>query len=498
MSPTLYACAYAAEFPTQALLRLRPDLQSEPVAVLEGRLPLELVCSMNKQARLKGAVPGMKRMEVEQITGIRLVTRSLESEAAARSVFIECSAHFSPRIENTSKQMDCACVLDIAGVERLFGPPEMLAQRLRASLAAAGFRASIAISANFHTARLKALSSRTVTVIPSKQEAIALEKLPVALLGLEEEHAETLAMWGIRTLGELAALPEIDLVARLGEKAKLWRDLARGTAQHTFQPIEPEFTLKELTEFDTPVERSESLLFVCARMIDCLVARAASRALSLASLTIQMQLEGGFIYRRIIRPALPTVDRKFLLKLLQLEIAAHPPQSAVLQVVLIAEAGQSKKVQLGLFSPQMPEPSQLDVTIARLKAIAGEDRVGSPVLEDTHRPGSFHVESFAVVEEIKNTQTDRPRAALRRMRPSLPARVVLRADKPTAFRAAEQRFTIKAAYGPWRTNGCWWSSDGWDAEEWDVLAQPSNGTEVACLLVRDCTQNTWRLEAFYD
>ena len=37
MSRELYACVHAAEFPAQALLRLRPDLQSQPVAVLEGR-----------------------------------------------------------------------------------------------------------------------------------------------------------------------------------------------------------------------------------------------------------------------------------------------------------------------------------------------------------------------------------------------------------------------------------------------------------------------------
>jgi hypothetical protein len=70
----------------------------------------------------------------------------------------------------------------------------------------------------------------------------------------------------------------------------------------------------------------------------------------------------------VIRPALPSIDRKFLLKLLQLEIAAHPPQAAVLSFTLTAEGGQSSKVQLGLFAPQTPEPSRLDVTIARLKA----------------------------------------------------------------------------------------------------------------------------------
>jgi protein ImuB len=503
MKQELYACVHAAEFPAQALLRLRTDLASEPVAVLEGRTPLETVCSLNRAARLEGAALGMTRLEAEDLPGLRLLARSKENEAAARSVLLESAAHFSPRIEDVSQGTACACVLDMAGTERLFGPPETLAARLRAALAVAGFRASIAVSANFHAARLKAAAARSITVIPTQQEAASLAKLPISLLGLSEEHAETFAIWGIRTLGELAALPEVDLVTRLGPQATEWRDLARGALPHTFQPIEPAFSLQESCEFETPVEQTDSLLFVGARMIDCLVARAAARALSLASLTVEMKLAGGQVYRRVIRPALPTADRKFLLKLLQLEITAHPPQAAVLLLALTAEAGQSSQVQLGLFAPQTPEPSRLDVTIARLKAIAGQDRVGSPALEDTHRPGSFRMENFAVasqssVAESTASQAALPRMALRRMRPPAPVRVELRDLKPVAFREGERCFRIVAAYGPWRTSGCWWSTNDWNAEEWDVLAEASDGSSVACLLACDHGQKQWQLEAFYD
>ena len=66
MSSELYACVHAAEFPAQALLRLRPDLQREPVAVLEGRAPQETVCAVNQKARLRGAALGMTRLEAEE------------------------------------------------------------------------------------------------------------------------------------------------------------------------------------------------------------------------------------------------------------------------------------------------------------------------------------------------------------------------------------------------------------------------------------------------
>ena len=286
----LYACVHAAEFPAQALLRLRPDLRSEPVAVIEGRPPQEFVCAMNRPALQKGAALGITRLDVEGLGGIRLLARSLETEAAARTVLLECVARFSPRIEEASRGTACAFVLDIGGTERLFGPPAQLARRIRAALADAGFRVSIAVSANYDAARMKAAVTHGVAVTAEGEEALTLAKQPIASLDLEEEPSETFALWGIRTLGELAALPEVELITRLGPDAQTWRALARGAHAHTFQPIEAAFTLREFCEFETPVEQIDSLLFMGARMIDCLVARAADRALSLSLITAKMQL----------------------------------------------------------------------------------------------------------------------------------------------------------------------------------------------------------------
>ena len=519
---SLYLCAWAAEFPAQALLRLRTDWQTEPAVVLDGRAPEEWVCSLNRLAERRGAAVGMTRLEAESMQGLRLLKRSAESETAARAVMLECATKFSPRIEevggaglNEADTIEvcsgtaCAFVLDITGTERLFGPPAQLAERLREELAGAGFRAAIAVSANFDTTRMKAASMRGIAVIPEGAEAEALAKLPIAALGLDEEYAATFALWGIGTLGELAALPEAELVARMGPKARVWRALARGEAEHAFEPIETEFALEEFCEFETPVKQIDSLLFVGARMIDCLATRAAGRALALRSLTVEMGLEGGGTHGCAIRPAVPTIDRKFLLKLLQLEIGAHPPQAAVVRLALRAEAGAQSKVQLGLFAPQTPEPSRLDVTLARLRAMVGEERVGSPVLEDTHRADGFQMEEFLIPgPQMQGTGGTRkrgeaemeapPRMALRRVRPARLVRVTVRATKPAVFRDQENLYEIAAAYGPWRTSGCWWALEAWDTEEWDVLAAMNGGRSVACLLTRDRTRNAWRLEAFYD
>ena len=498
MSRELYVCAYVAEFPAQALLRLQSDLRAQPFVVLAGQAQEETVCALNQKARHRGAVHGMTRLDAESISGLKLLMRSVQTEWVARAVFLECVAQFSPRIEEASRGTACAFVMDMTGAELLFGPPERLAQRLRAALMAAGFHASVAVSANYHAARMKAAHSRGIFLISPGEEAHALANLPIGALELMADQAETFAYWGIRTLGELAALLEAELVARLGAEARAWSALARGAAAHLFRPIEPALALEEFCEFETPVEQIDSLLFIAARMIDALIARAEARALAVAGLTVRMKLEDGSWHERAVRPALPSVDRRFLLKLVQMEIGAHPPQAAVGSLQLRAEAGPASQIQLGLFAPQMPEPSKLDVTLARLKAIVGEDRVGSPALDDTHRADSFRMGSFAADGRVDGANPQPQHMALRRVRPPKQVSVVLRATRPIAFRDRERRFEIAEAYGPWRTSGCWWSNAAWDGEEWDVLATERDGTAVCCVLTCDQQRNAWRLEAFYD
>jgi protein ImuB len=496
-SSTLFAAIYAAEFPAQAILRLRPDLQSQPVAVFDGQATQETVCSLNSHAKKRGIEPGMTRLEVEEYTGIHLLSRSLPTETAARSVLLECASRFSPRIEEFYISNACGFVLDIAGSDRLFGPPMRLAQNLSSALDSSGFRTSICVSSNFDAARIKAIASRGITVIPIGGNASELACIAISFLAVEQEYYDTLARWGIRTLGELAALPEEDVVIRLGQRSTVWLSMSSGTSPHTFQPVETKFELKEHIEFETYLEQLDSLLFIGAQMINNLVARASGKALAIASLTLRMSLDRSGGYERTIRPALPSCDRKFLLKLLQLEIASHPPQAAIRSLTLVAEAGLQSKMQLGLFTPQAPEPSRLDVTIARLKALIGDGRIGSPALMNTHRGGSFRMDDFSLSNG--SIQVDSlARMSLRRMRPPNPLQIKLQSFKPTSFDDGSDHYQVLEAYGPWQSSGSWWSVDQWDMEEWDVMAVNYSSQPFACLIVHDRLRDRWILDAVYD
>jgi protein ImuB len=241
MTTARYACLDAREFPLQALLRLRPQLQSKAVAVLDGEPPFEQVCSLNDPALTLGIAPGMTKLEMEIFPSALVLARSRAEEAAAHAALLECAGTFSPRVEDQSSDGYFSCVIDIAGTETLFGSPDALGERLLKRTQALGIHPSIAISSNFHAARCLArgLSLRAgIRVAPRGMECAALAPLPLDVLDLSPEHAETFSMWGITTLGELAKLEETELIARLGQPGKELRLLAQGESPHLFTAIE--------------------------------------------------------------------------------------------------------------------------------------------------------------------------------------------------------------------------------------------------------------------
>jgi protein ImuB len=501
-SPQLYACLYVKEFPAQALLRLRPELHSLPCVVMDEGPAFQQICSLNTKARLLGMDHGMTRIEVDTFPNPVVLSRSVQTETATKAILLECTGAFSPRIEVLSEDTAYICCIDIAGTANLFGPAEMLANTLLERVRSLGMSAHVSISSNFHAAvcLAKGLSPCThIQIIASGEESAALAPLPLTVLDLTESQEEIFAMWGIHTLGMLAALPEEELIARMGQDGNRLRQLAHGHCAHLFVPVEPDFILEERMELDTPVALMDSLLFAINVMLDQLVLRAKVRIMALASVTITLSLEGGGSHSRTVRPALPSTDKQLWIKLLHLDLETHPPQAAILAFVLHAEPGSISKVQSGLFSPQMPEPTRLDVTLARIRGIVGEGNLGRAVLENTHALEGFRIEPFTLPSRdsamIAPPQT---RLSMRRLRPPETVLVRLQNSRPATLVYREERYVVEHAYGPWLAEGDWWNQTLWGFEQWDIVARAQDGSLLCCCIVRDLMQGEWQMAALYD
>jgi protein ImuB len=400
---------------------------------------------------------------------------------------LKLAQEFSPLVEQTAAD---TVALDAGGLERIHGLPQQIASALACRAVERGLKASVAIAANLDTAVYAARGFAGVSVIPYGDEAKYLGSLPLTLLEPTPEMQETLERWGIRRFRDLAALPELGLAERLGPEGLRLHKLARGAGDRPLVPAAEPLHFEEEAELEYPVDLLEPLMFVLAQLLNGLRARLSSYGLATNELRLRLKLENRGEHARTLRFPVPMFDTKAFLKLLDLDLGAHPPPAPVVKVWLEAAPAKPRAAQTGLFIPLTPEPEKLELTLARLKSLVGESNVGSPRLLDTHRPGAFEMQA----RPLAASSSRRVAASLvmRAIRPPRAARVQMASGQPVHVQADGVRGHVTAAAGPWRTSGDWWTNDPWARDEWDIALNDGALYRIYS------EQGRWFVEGSYD
>ena len=537
-----FACIFVPDFSVEAVLRAEPELRSQAVAVLAGKPPLQKVFSGNEEARRAGVEPGMTKLQVEACAGMVLRPRSDLQETAAHAALLDCAQSFSPRVEDACSD---TILLDLSGLQPLFGSLPKITRDIARRSSELGLEANVAVSSNPDTSVIAARGFCGVTVIPEGRESEELGTLPVEVLFRKsdsdpeaDQFLDTLGRWGIRNLRALAALPTVALSERLGQKGVHLQQLARGATFRTLVPVQAPLIFEEAVELEHPLMLLEPLAFLLGRLLDQLCARLSARALATQELRLRLELDHScqsdnfadeyprrtesfspqpqHTFVRTLRLPVPLLDPRTFLKLLQLDLKAHPPGAPILKIHLSAEPSRPRAAQGGLFLPPSPEPEKLELTVAKIAGIVGEDKVGSLRLLDSYRTERFRMQQF-VMSDSKKTSSPLPKhsgeehhnesphklvTALRIFRPALQATVTLRDGKPVHVLARKEitrniNGEVLWAAGPWRSSGDWWEQEGWARDEWDIAVQQESGITLY-RLVRDLFSAQWLLEGSYD
>lgn len=515
----LYGCVHLPDFAAQAALRVESGIsfQQDCVAILDGPDSLQKVFACNAPARRAGIVSGMTKLQAEALSGIVLRKRMIEQEQVAHSALMDCGYSFSPRVESTCLG---TIILDLTGAERLLGTQTQIAWQLADRAAQCGLAAHVAVAANPDTALHAARGFADVTVIRAGEEKSSLACLPVEVLRPEVEILDTLDSWGIRDFKSLAALPAIALTQRLGQRGLHLQQLARGEVNRELVPAEPRTRFQESLELEEPLELLEPLSFGLNRLLEQLTKRLMMRSLATDHVQVDLaleihpdrqlqsspQTEVAPLHQRTLKLPVPTQDAKILLKLLQLDLAAHPPHGPVKKLTVEVFPAQIRFEKAGLFRPRAPEPAKLEVTTARLRAVVGEkddlgrDRVGFAAVQDSYKPDSFTVLPSRAEAKRKQEHEHRsaPTMGFRVFRPPLQAKVELTANIPSAVMFQGTRKKIVNASGPWRKGGTWWDREGeWKRDEWDVELNIAGGKGLYRIF-RDDQSGQWFVEGMYD
>src|SRR5213594_1817470 len=322
---------------------------------------------------------------------------------------------------------------------------------------------------------------------------------------------EILHKWGIHTLGQLAALDKENLAARLGPEAvRLWEH-ANGQSTRLLKFVRQPESFQESFEFENEIETAEPLLFMLRRFLEQLAVQLSGIYLVTKELTLRITFTDKQIYERIFKIPQPTNNVDLLFRMLHTHLENFKSKYPIIAVALNAQPIKPAREQFGLFETTLRNPHQLSETLARLTALLGADRVGTPVLEETHRPDAFRIEAFswaltsaagngrrssATLGPYPEARRSSPlhilRSVLRRFRPAISGSVLLGEDRLSHVRGADVRGKIVDQRGPYLFSGNWWNEKSWVRAEWDLQLEAGE-----LVLVHE-NQGTWKLDGVYD
>src|SRR6185369_3241417 len=251
---------------------------------------------------------------------------------------------FSPRYETHGDLV----VIDVRGLDRLLGNARTVGEELRREAAERDLRAHVAVAGTQTAARVLAIAQPGLTLVEPGGEAEALAPIAIDVLGKiadrdqrsdcpeprapsPEPRASISAFkhWGLKTLGEIAALPAADLSARLGQQGLRWQSLARGDDDRPLVPDVADERFEASLDLEWPIEGLEPLSFVLTRLLEPLSIRLERRDRGVAVLHVHLRLVTKDVHARRLELPSPLRDVRALRTLALLDLESHPPASAV-------------------------------------------------------------------------------------------------------------------------------------------------------------------------
>lgn len=466
MPPT--ACVDVAALPLQLLLRRYPDWQRRPAAVVSEDSPGGAVVTVNRAARAAGVRAGMRYAAARALLPqLYAATVSAEETAAGVRLIRERLLAVSPRVEWGGAGWADQGVfwMEVGGLRRHYPSAAALARTIRRRLRAARFFAAVVLG---HTRLGTSLLARELAtphggaprrrrywlVMPAAaDERAAARQVPLAQLPLQPETRELLEKLDLSTVGDFLRISYAELLHRFGPQAAELQRAARATLELPVQgapPAPPFLQRQRLGYRETDAGRLQSGVEV---LLEALLGRLQREGRAAAELELQLLLEDGSCRRELIRPAVPTRERRRLVELLALRLQRMTLNAGVEELALKARATPLPAGQSELFrtNPRR-DLAAGSAALASIRAQFGNAAVARAVLAAEHLPE----EQFRW-QPVTELAAPRPRSESRSGQqdaPPLVRRVLAQpVEVPPPRRGSGPQ---PAHYGPFLISNGWW------------------------------------------
>src|SRR6516162_646728 len=195
---------------------LDPSLRGRPIAVGGG-----VVLAASYEAKAFGVRGGMAARRAREVCPqLHFVSGNFREYRRLGDAVMKILGDFTPLVERLSIDEAFA---DVAGCERLFGPPAEIARAIRRRVREElGLAISIGVARTKHLAKIASQAAKPdgLVVVDPENELEFLHDLPVELMwGVGPVTRERLAGIGVHTIGQLAKMPGWSLERIVGRAA---------------------------------------------------------------------------------------------------------------------------------------------------------------------------------------------------------------------------------------------------------------------------------------
>lgn len=372
--------------------------QNRPLAISEMRQRREVLIACNPAARKAGVRPGMAVTAAQAILdGLQVLPRQRERENEALHRLAAWCYQYSSQVclpghavagKTATKASDERPVLwlEVAGSERLFGPPAELGQRLERELGQLGYHA---ISGSAPTPEAAWLASgQALHIMASGHIRSQLGPLPLQQLALDQTHLDALEKMGFRLLRDILRLPRKALTRRFGCGVADYIDHLLGTRPDPRMAWRPPESFSSRLELPAEINTSQALLFPLKRLLEELGGVLRGSDATVQSLQITLRHPDQADTELSIALQSPTQEAERLLRLVRERLERLRLRQAVREIQLAAPRLLPLAAGQGSLFRDSPAEQQQDMSrlAERLQARLGQAAVSGVTGVEDHRP----------------------------------------------------------------------------------------------------------------
>ena len=353
---------------------------------LPGEAPIVLCDADSSPPRIVDSSPGAVRFGVKIGQSVREALarcptaeyRTTDPARArnAQTLWLDALQQLSPVVAEDPHTLGVALV-DLTGLDLLYGGDVAVMERLTAlTQATLGLTPCVGIGEGPYVARIATRLARPAipVIVPAGETPRYLSLLPVDYLPLPAADRERLrGHFGLRSIGEFAALPLGAVQAQFGPAGRAAWEAVHGRDGERLQPRLREETLTERLQFPSPTASTEALLAAAKHCLTRLLQHPAFEGRAARTLGLGWQVETGSWGERTLTLREPTRERERFLVVICSEVARLTLPGPVSEVQLqlrglCAEAGR----QSGFWTVQDRRRVPLEEAARQLRARFGE------------------------------------------------------------------------------------------------------------------------------